>query len=159
MNTDFSDLLREFCAAGVRFLLVGAHALAVHAEPRATGDLDVWIASDRENAVRVYAALVHFGAPLEKVTIDDFTSEDLIYQMGVVPVRIDVITAVDGVSFEEAWLGRVEVDIDGINVPVIGRAAFLVNKRASGRPKDLGDVELVLRHHPEDRDVKTSPPM
>ena len=158
MNSDFSDLLREFCAAGVRFLLVGAHALAVHAEPRATGDLDVWIAADKGNAARVYAALANFGAPLENVTVADFTCDDLIYQMGVVPVRIDVITAVDGISFDEAWSGRVEVDIDGIKVPVIGRVAFLANKRASGRPKDLADVELVLRHHPEDRDIKTSPP-
>ncbi len=151
VNDDFSDLLREFVAGGVRFLLVGAHALAAHAEPRATGDLDVWIARDSENARKVYAALARFGAPLNIVSADDFTSDDLIFQIGVVPRRIDVITAIDGVSFEDAWPRRTELTIGGLPIPVIGRAEFLANKRASGRPKDLGDVELVLRHHPEDR--------
>lgn len=151
MNSDFSDLLREFVGGGVRFLLVGAHALAVHAEPRATGDLDVWVANDLSNARLVYKALAKFGGPLEQVEIDDFTSDDLIFQMGVVPRRIDVITAIDGVAFEEAWQDRAHIQIGDISVPVIGRAAFLANKRASGRPKDLGDVQLVLRHHPEDR--------
>jgi hypothetical protein len=151
MNSDFSDLLREFVDGGVRFLLVGAHALAVHAEPRATGDLDVWVANDLDNARLVYAALARFGGPVDQVDIDGFTSDDLIYQMGVVPRRIDVITAIDGVAFEDAWKDRTQIPIDGISVPVIGRAAFLANKRASGRPKDLADVQLVLRHHPEDR--------
>jgi hypothetical protein len=151
VNDDFSDLLREFSVAGVRFLLVGAHALAAHAEPRATGDLDLWVARDPENARKVYAALARFGAPLDVVTADDFTSDDLIFQIGVVPRRIDIITGIDGVSFEGAWPYRTELDIGGIQVPVIGRAQFLVNKRASGRAKDLSDIELVLRHHPEDR--------
>ncbi len=151
LNDDFSDLLREFIAGQVRFLLVGAHALAAHAEPRATGDLDVWVAHDAENARKVFAALARFGAPLDDVSVDDFTNEDLIFQIGVVPRRIDVITAIDGVSFADAWPKRVELDISDMTVPVIGRAQFLANKRASGRPKDIGDVALVLRHHPEDR--------
>ncbi len=152
LHSDFSDLLREFVAAQVKFLVVGAHALAVHAEPRATGDLDVFIANDAENARRVYGALARFGAPLDNVVSDDFTSDDIIFQMGVPPRRIDVITSIDGVSFDAAWKQRVEHDVeDGLRVPVIGRAAFLANKRATGRAKDLGDVELVLRHHPEDR--------
>lgn len=151
MNPDFSDLLREFAAARVRFLVVGAHALGVHGEARATGDLDVWVANDRENAERVYRALVRFGAPTENISIEDFTSDDLIFQMGVVPRRVDVLTAIDGVAFDEAWNDRVETMVDGVTVPVIGRHAFLANKRAVGRPKDLGDIESVLRHHPEDR--------
>lgn len=151
VNQDFSDLLHEFVDGEVRFLLVGGHALAVHAEPRATGDLDVWVANDIENARRVYAALAKFGALLEQVRTEDFTSDDLIYQIGVVPQRIDVITAIDGVRFEEAWQARTQIRVGSVSVPVIGRAAFVVNKRASGRPKDLADVQLVLRHHPEDR--------
>ena len=150
MNSDFSDLLREFSTGGVRFHLVGAHALAVHAEPRATGDLDVWVSHDACNAERVYAALARFGASLENVVLDEFTTDDLIFQMGVVPRRIDVITSIDGVTFDDAWPDRVVIDLDGIPVPVIGRKAFLANKRASGRPKHIGDVQLVLRHHPED---------
>ncbi len=153
LHSDFSDLLREFITEQVKFLVVGAHALAVHAEPRATGDLDVFVANDAENARRVYRALARFGAPLDNVTPDDFTSDDLIFQMGLPPRRVDVITSIDGVSFDAAWEQRVEHDVsDGLRVPVIGRAAFLVNKRAAGRAKDLGDIELVLRHHPEDRE-------
>lgn len=152
LHSDFSDLLREFVAEQVRFLLVGAHALAVHAEPRATGDLDVFIANDTANAQRVYRALARFGAPLHDLTAGDFTSDDLIFQIGLPPRRIDIITSIDGVSFDAAWDERVDYDVDeGLRVPVIGRAAFLANKRAAGRAKDLGDIELVLRHHPEDR--------
>ena len=151
VNSNFSDLLHEFVDGGVRFLLVGAHALAVHAEPRATGDLDVWVANDLDNARLVYSALARFGAPLDRMVVEDFTSDDLIYQIGVIPYRIDVITAIDGVGFEDAWKDRTEGQFGGISVQVIGRAAFLANKRASGRPKDLADVQLVLRHHPEDR--------
>ena len=148
---DFSDLLSEFAASGVRFLVVGGHALAVHAEPRVTGDLDVWVANDAENAHRVYDALARFGAPMDNVTVADFRSDDLIVQFGVVPLRIDILTSISGVSFDEAWSDRVEFDIDGLAVPMIGRAAFLRNKAASGRLKDRADIERVLVHHPEDR--------
>jgi hypothetical protein len=96
VDPDFSDLLREFSAAGVKYLLVGAHALAFHAEPRATGDLDVWVANDEENAQRVWAALTRFGVPMDKVTVTDFTSDDLIFQIGLPPKRIDVVTTIDG---------------------------------------------------------------
>jgi hypothetical protein len=145
VNEDFRDLLAALIAAGARFLVVGAHALAVHGVPRATGDLDVWVAADPENAARVQAALVAFGAPVGAmgVTADDFTRPDQVVQIGLPPRRIDVLTAITGIGFEEAWPDRVTHDVQGVAVPFIGRAALVTNKRATGRAKDLADLEAL----------------
>jgi hypothetical protein len=145
LNEDFRDLLRELLAAGARFLVVGAHALAVHGVPRATGDLDVWIAVSPEDAERVLAALRGFGAPLAALGIgkDDFLRADQVIQIGLPPRRIDLLTSISGVAFEEAWPERVIRTIDGLDVPFLGRAALLRNKRASGRAKDLADLEAL----------------
>ena len=144
INSDFVDLFRAFNAAGVEYLVVGAYAVAVHARPRATGDLDVLVRPTRENAERVHYALVQFGAPIDQLAVDDLQSDDLIFQIGVSPIRIDVITAIDGVTFDEAWEGRVSGTLGGVEVNVIGREALIANKRASGRPKDLADLEVWL---------------
>lgn len=113
MNDDFRDLLAALLTAGARFLVVGAHALAVHGVPRATGDLDVWIAADPDNAGRVHGALVAFGAPVVAmgVTHADFTRPDQVIQIGPPPRRIDVLTAITGVRFDEAWPERVTHDV------------------------------------------------
>ena len=141
MNPDFVDLLRAFIAADVRFLIVGAYALALHGRPRATGDLDVWIDATPENAARVMLALSAFGAPLADVSIDDFSREGVTYQIGVPPGRIDILTELTGLSFAEAWPDRLRRPFGDIDVDFIGRAAFIRNKRATGRAKDLGDIE------------------
>jgi hypothetical protein len=141
MNPDFVDLLRAFIGADVRFLIVGAYALALHGRPRATGDLDVWIEATPENASRVMRALAAFGAPLSDVTSADFAREGVTYQIGVVPCRIDILTELSGVSFAEAWPDRVRRPFGDVDVDFIGRDAFIRNKRATGRPKDLGDIE------------------
>jgi len=141
MNPDFVDLLREFVAADVRFLVVGAYALALHGRPRATGDLDVWVDATPENASRVMQALAAFGAPLAEVTVDDFAREGITYQIGVVPGRVDILTQLTGLSFADAWPKRLHHAFGDIEVDFIGRDAFLRNKRATGRPKDLGDIE------------------
>src|SRR5215510_5785228 len=99
MNPDFVDLLRAFNAADVRFLVVGAYALALHGRPRATGDLDVWIEATPENAPRVMGALAAFGAPLAQLSVDDFAREGIVYQLGVEPRRIDILTKLTGLSF------------------------------------------------------------
>ena len=145
IHQDFSELLSEFIAEGVRFLVVGGYAVGVHARPRMTKDLDLFVARNVENANRVYRALARFGAPLDGVTENDFTSDDLIYQMGRPPVRVDIITAIAGVSFEEAWEGRLTVSIGGMDVNVIGKRELLKNKKAVGRPQDLADVDVVTR--------------
>jgi hypothetical protein len=141
MNPDFVDLLRAFIAADVRFLVVGAYALAVHGRPRATGDLDVWVEATPENAPRVMGALASFGAPLRDLSEPDFARPGVTYQIGVPPGRIDVLTELTGITFAEAWPGRVSRAFGDLHVDFIGRDAFIRNKRATGRTKDLADVE------------------
>jgi hypothetical protein len=141
MNQDFVDLLRAFVAADVRFLIVGAYALALHGRPRATGDLDVWIEATPDNARRVWSALGEFGAPLAEISEGDFAGFGVVYQIGVPPGRIDILTELTGITFAEAWPGRVRRSFGDIEVDFIGRASFLRNKRATGRAKDLGDIE------------------
>jgi len=145
LNQDFLDLLTALVQAGARFLVVGAHAMAVHGVPRATGDLDVWIARDPENADRVLAALARFGAPLEALGVsrDDLLRENEVLQVGLPPRRIDVLTSISGVSFAEAYPDRVRHDVGGLSIPFLGRAALVRNKRASGRTKDLADLEAL----------------
>ena len=141
MNQDFIDLLRAFIAADVRFLIVGAYALALHGRPRATGDLDVWVEATPENARRVVRGLAAFGAPLKDISEDDFTREGVVYQIGVPPGRIDLLTELSGLTFPDAWRDRLRRPFGDVEVDFIGRASFIRNKRATGRPKDLGDIE------------------
>jgi hypothetical protein len=122
---------------------VGAWAVGYYARPRATADLDVWVEPSIENARLVLRALAAFGAPLENLTETDLLSDDLIYQIGIAPVRIDVITGIDGVVFEDAWTAREEARIEDIAVHFIGRDDLIVNKRQTGRAKDLADLELL----------------
>jgi len=141
MNPDFIDLLRAFADAEVRFLVVGAYALALHGRPRATGDLDVWVDATPQNAARVMRALAAFGAPLTDIAEADFARRGVTYQIGVPPRRIDILTDLTGITFDDAWAGRVRRPFGQIEVDFIGRASFIRNKRATGRPKDLGDIE------------------
>ena len=124
-------------------MVVGAYALAFHGFPRATGDIDLWIRRSDENAQRVWRALIRFGAPLFDLTMNDLKTPGLALQIGLAPRRIDILTSIDGVRFGEAWPDRQQVEIEGLTIPVIGRAHLLQNKRAVGRPKDQGDVALL----------------
>jgi hypothetical protein len=141
MNRDFVDLLRAFIAADVRFLVVGAYALALHGRPRGTGDLDVWVDATPDNAARVMRALTAFGAPKQDLSEADFARPGVTYQIGVPPGRIDLLTELSGVTFAEAWPARVIGAFGEIEVGFIGREAFIRNKRATGRPKDLVDID------------------
>lgn len=141
MNQDFVDLLRAFVAHDVRFLIVGAYALALHGRPRATGDLDVWVDATPENAGRVVQALAAFGAPMTDVTEADFSRPGVVLQLGVAPGRIDILTELTGLTFDEAWHDRVRHAFGGVEVDFIGREALIRNKRATGRARDLGDIE------------------
>jgi hypothetical protein len=133
-------MLKAFSDQSVEYLLVGAYAVAVHGYPRATGDIDLYVRPTTENAERVISALRTFGAPLSGVSTEDFTTPGVVYQVGRAPNRIDLITALDGVSWEEAWSGHSTQLVGGISIPVIGVSALLRNKKATGRPKDLADL-------------------
>lgn len=141
LNPDYRDVLSAFESAGADYLLVGAYALAAHGQPRATGDIDLWVRPTRENAERVMQALQAFGAPLSSVSREDFTKPDVVFQIGVSPRRIDILTSIEGVAFGPAWEDRMEVEMEGIVVPVLSREHFIQNKRALGRVQDKADIE------------------
>ena len=143
MNRDFVEMLSALSAAGVDFLIVGAHALAAHGAPRATGDLDVWVRPAPDNAARVLEALREFGAPLFDLTVEDLSNPGTVFQIGLPPSRIDILSSISGVAFDDAWPNRLSVRIGELDVAVIGRADFVVNKRAAGRDKDLSDLTLL----------------
>jgi len=140
LNPDFRDMLSALSDEKAEFLLVGAHALAAHGLPRATGDMDLWIRASGENARRVWRALARFGAPLDQLSETDLQAPETVFQIGISPCRIDILTSISAVEFEEAWSGRLEVELEGLRIPVIGRSHLLRNKKAVGRPKDLADA-------------------
>ena len=143
LNSHYKDMLQELSAHNVEYLVVGAIALAAHGIPRATGDIDIWVNATPENSERIYRALGAFGAPLQELSQDDFTGAEMVFQIGVVPLRIDILTAVDGVSFDEAWADKIIVDFDGLPMPVLSKKLMIQNKRASGRLKDTLDLEAL----------------
>jgi hypothetical protein len=146
-NRDFSDIFGELNAVGARYLLVGGYAVGIHSTPRYTKDLDLWVEPTLTNAARVYAALVEFigGTPLHGMTVDDFATEGVVFQLGRAPYRIDILTSISGVTFKEAWAGRVAAQYGPHRINVIGRQHLIQNKRASGRRQDLSDVNLLLK--------------
>jgi hypothetical protein len=140
LNPDFNDMLSCLKDEKVEFLIVGAYALAAHGFPRATGDLDIWVRNDPENAQSIMRALSKFGAPARELSAEDFTSKDLIVQFGVEPCRIDLLTGITGVEFEEAWRNRVSIKIDNLEIFILSKKDLLTNKVATGRDKDQGDI-------------------
>ncbi|MCB9508390.1 MAG: hypothetical protein H6697_12095 [Myxococcales bacterium] len=145
LNDDFRDLLRSLLECEVEFVIVGAHALAVHGVARATGDIDIFVRATPANAQRVVAALGIFGAPVRShgVVAADFTRPDWVYQIGLPPRRIDLLTSISGVDFETAWTRRDTLVVDGLTLPFLGIGELRANKLASGRPKDLADIALL----------------
>jgi len=140
LNPDYREILSAFNEENVNYLVVGAYALAAHGLPRATGDIDIWVRCDPANARRVWRALVRFGAPLSELKETDLSSPGLVFQIGIAPSRIDILTSIDGVEFSEAWKERLAVEVDGLPVHVIGRSHLIANKKTVGRPQDLADV-------------------
>ena len=143
LNSHYKDMLQKLSAHNVDYLVVGAIALAAHGIPRATGDMDIWVNATPENAQRIYRALVAFGAPLEELSQDDFTIPGTVFQIGVVPLRIDILTTIDGVSFDEAWPDKIIVDFNGFPMPVLSKKLMIQNKRSSARLKDVVDLEAL----------------
>jgi hypothetical protein len=149
LNKDYREMLQCLLEEDVRFLLVGAYALAAHGFPRATRDIDFFVWATPENAPNLIRALTRFGAPLDDISAADFSSEGIIFQIGNSPRRIDIITNISGIKFEQAYANRKVIQIESLNIPVISVADLLVNKRASGRLQDLADVERLVSEFPE----------
>ncbi len=144
-NDDFLDMLRALVESGAEFMIVGAHALALHGVPRSTGDLDIVVRPTVDNAELVVKALETFGAPIKQhgVTQADFATLGTVYQLGLPPRRIDLMTSLSGVDFDEAWSTRVVIEIDDMSIPFLGLDALRRNKKATGRDKDLLDLRLL----------------
>lgn len=143
VQTDFRDLLASFNAHKVDYIIVGAYALAFHGAPRYTGDIDIYVKPDPENAQRIMAALDEFGFGSVELSATDFEGPDKVIQLGVPPVRVDMVTSITGVSWDDAFSGRVEGKYGDVPVHYIGREHFILNKRALGRKKDLADLEAL----------------
>ncbi|HTA76386.1 MAG TPA: DUF6036 family nucleotidyltransferase [bacterium] len=141
LNPDYKDMLVALCEEKTDFLIVGAYALAVYGLPRATGDIDLFVGEDVENSKKVYRALQRFGAPLSDIHPETFTQKDVIFQIGVAPSRIDILTSITGVSFSDAWPHRKMTEVEGLSLAVLSMDDMIINKSATGRPKDKLDVE------------------
>jgi hypothetical protein len=135
--------LKAFIEEGAEFLVVGAYALAVYGLPRATGDIDLWINNSSDNTSKVWSALEKFGAPLGQIKRNDLEEQDVVYQIGVVPNRIDIMTSIDDVEFEDAWNRRFTLTVEGLDIPVLSREHLIKNKKAVGRPQDLVDIDYL----------------
>lgn len=145
MNRDFAEMLDALSAAGADYLIVGAYALAAHGHPRATGDLDIWIRATPGNAARTWKALVSFGAPLGELKLDDLSSPGTVFQIGIVPTRIDLLTELTGLDFDGAWERKESFEVAGRALPFLSRQDLIRNKSAVGRPRDLADIDDLVR--------------
>ncbi len=143
LNEDYREMLQLLLEEQVDFMIVGAYALGTHGYPRATGDIDIWVKPDPINSKRIYRALARFGAPLDGIKPDDFSTEGIIFQIGVIPRRIDIITKVDGVTYKEADGDKISVEIGELNIPVISLEKLIKNKSATGREKDVLDIKTI----------------
>ena len=143
LNEDYRDMLRTLSEEKVRFLLVGAYAVAAHGYPRATMDIDIWVMPSPQNADAVFRALQRFGAPVEDLTKEDLQADGVVFQIGIAPRRIDIMTTASGLRFDEAFDRSISVDIEGIEVHIPSLDDLVTNKKASGRTKDLADVEAL----------------
>ena len=143
MNADYIDMLKCLNKAGVDYILVGGWAVNMYGYIRATVDLDIWILADAGNAKKVYAAVAEFGAPVSEMKPEEFAQYGMIFQIGVAPCRVDIISKISGVSYADAVTRAVTKMIDGIPVRIISLEDLIANKKASGRAKDLADVEVL----------------
>ena len=145
LNPDYKEMLSLLIENGVEFVLVGAYALAAHGFPRATGDIDIFVKPSPENGNRVYECLAEFGAPLDGISVEDFVSPGVVFQIGVAPRRIDILTTIDAVLFQEAIEDPLVVEIEGLKIPVLSKTKLIKNKESTGRPKDKIDAETLRK--------------
>ncbi len=146
LNQDYKEMLLCLLEENADFLIVGAYALAAHGNPRATGDIDLWVRPEEENGRRVIRALAKFGAPISAISVEDLCKEETVIQIGVAPCRIDIITAIDGVGFAEAWGDKVAVEVDGLGLNILSKSHLLKNKLAANRDKDQSDIAWLKKN-------------
>lgn len=140
LNKDYKEILQSLLDNKVKFLIVGAYALAAYGYPRATGDFDIWVENSLENSKKIYRALLQFGAPMQKINEKTFVEKEIIFQIGVAPCRVDIINYIDGVNFNNAYRTRKNIKIEGLKVPFISKKNLIKNKQATGREKDRLDA-------------------
>lgn len=140
LNEDYKEMLQNLLNNEVKFLVVGAYAMGIHGYPRATGDFDIWVESTVDNSERIYKSLSQFGASLKEINPATFTKKRIIFQIGIAPRRIDIITHIDGVEFKEAYKNRKEIEIENIKIPFLSKENLIKNKESTGREKDKLDV-------------------
>lgn len=145
LNQDYKEMLSLLIEKGVEFVLVGAYALAAHGFPRATGDIDIFVKPNPKNANRVYECLAKYGAPLEGISVEDFIAPGVIFQIGVAPRRIDILTTIDAVSFQEAIEDAIIIQIEGLKIPILSKSKLIKNKESTGRVKDKIDAETLKK--------------
>jgi len=143
LNEDYKDMLLALSDENVKFILVGAYALAAHGYPRATMDMDIWVMPFPDNAEAVLRALSRFGAPLDKITKEDLQQEGTVFQIGVAPRRIDIITSASGLRFERAYQNSILLNIDGIDVHILSIDDLIITKRSTGKTQDIADAEAL----------------
>lgn len=143
VQQDFRDLLALFNAHKVDYIIIGAHALAYHGAPRYTGDMDIFVRPDLENARQIIQALDEFGFGSVGLNLDDFAFPGKVVQLGVPPIRMDIVTSISGISWGEAADGRTTGTYGDLEVSYLGKLQFILNKRATGRKKDLADLESI----------------
>ncbi|HUV63223.1 MAG TPA: hypothetical protein VMW24_04950 [Sedimentisphaerales bacterium] len=148
LNSDYKDMLQVLLGNNVKFLLVGAYAMGVHGYPRATGDIDIWVEPSAENSSRVYRSMEAFGAPVHEIDEATFAAPDVVFQIGVAPRRIDIITAISGISFDDAHQQRRIVEMEGMSIPILSLGDLIKNKRATGRDKDRLDADQLEKQKP-----------
>ncbi len=148
LNEDYKEILQILLKNEANFLIVGAYAMAAYGYPRATGDFDIWVESSAENSEKIYKSLSDFGAPLSDITEKTFAEKDIVFQIGVAPRRIDIITHIDGVKFKDAYLDKEEIEIEKLKIPFLSKENIIKNKKATGREKDKLDIKY-LQENPD----------
>ena len=147
LNKDYKEMLQILLDNKVRFLVVGAYAMGAYGYPRATGDIDIWVEASSENSEKIYQSLSEFGAPLSEVTKTTFCEEGIVFQIGVAPRRIDIITKIDGVDFNKAYSDKQKMEIEGIKIPFLSKEDLIKNKESTGREKDNLDAKYLRENH------------
>lgn len=145
LNEDYKEMLQILLNNEVRFLVVGAYAMGAHGYPRATGDMDIWVEASKENSSKVYRSLAQFGSPVSALSEETFCETGIVFQIGVAPRRIDILTYIDGVNFEEGYRGKKVIEVEGLRIPFLSKEDLVRNKKATGRERDRLDADILER--------------